>query len=526
MASKGSDSRSAKPVLKPSVAYDNFGCYICVSCGSYTAQFYLDKFDESKQSLGKCILLNGSWFTPSEFESHCGKKSKKWKQSIMHSGKSLSEYSLSCPPKQGAKQVSGLVDNQTHCALSQDCSQGTATAVSLLNSSQLSRPLLVNTALSFIKAYRLRGDNESLKKRVCEHFSPNDIENAKKMLWDHCRQDLEAAGLPYHSRRDSDRRSQIAANLDDIVQAFVVLDSSDLIPGIYCEATDLLQVPSLSLDPISEKVETNTLSLQDLVSKIDHLEAKLSSLFEASSNAHSQTTYADVTASTIPIPSASASMSQIPQKVLSKLPFSSESRDCNLILFGLPESKSIVDTKESVDEMLEFLAGKLVIVKDMFRLGKYDSSGGARGSNRPRPVLIKLTTPWDRKLILLRKSNLRNFKVPRLFLREDLPPDHRLRAKNLNVPSKMVVQSVSSGPSLHPNTSPTSIQDNSNPSQPNVSTPSSNKPSESGESLSLHTSLVSSYSPPPEHFHSLSPSRCNSSASSSSTIVQGDANTS
>ena len=49
--------------------------------------------------------------------------------------------------------------------------------------------------------------------------------------------------------------------------------------------------------------------------------------------------------------------------------------------------------------MLEFLAGKLVIVKDMFRLGKYDSSGGARGSNRPRPVLIKLTTPWDRKLI-------------------------------------------------------------------------------------------------------------------------------
>ena len=63
-------------------------------------------------------------------------------------------------------------------------------------------------------------------------------------------------------------------------------------------------------------------------------------------------------------------MSQIPQKVLSKPPFSSESRDCNLILFGLPESKSIVDTKESVDEMLEFIAGKLVIVKDMFRLGE------------------------------------------------------------------------------------------------------------------------------------------------------------
>ena len=166
MASKGSDNRSAKSVLKPSVAYDNFGCYICVSCGSYTAQFYLDKFDESKRSLGKCILLNGSWFTPSEFESHCGKKSKKWKQSIMHSGKSLSEYSLSCPPKQGAKQVSGLVDNQTHCVLSQDCSTTAVSPLVSLNSSQLSKPLLVNTVLSFIKAYRLRVDNESLKKRV------------------------------------------------------------------------------------------------------------------------------------------------------------------------------------------------------------------------------------------------------------------------------------------------------------------------------------------------------------------------
>ena len=46
-------------------------CYICIR---YGAQFYLDKFDESKRS------LNGSWYTPSE---HCG-------QSIMHSGKSLS----------------------------------------------------------------------------------------------------------------------------------------------------------------------------------------------------------------------------------------------------------------------------------------------------------------------------------------------------------------------------------------------------------------------------------------------------
>ena len=33
---------------------------------------------------------------------------------------------------------------------------------------------------------------------MCDHFSPEDVELAKKVLWDHCKHDLEAAGLVYH----------------------------------------------------------------------------------------------------------------------------------------------------------------------------------------------------------------------------------------------------------------------------------------------------------------------------------------
>ena len=95
--------------------------------------------------------------------------------------------------------------------------------------------------------------------------------------------------------------------------------------------------------------------------------------------------------------------------VTTKPPFSPDPRDCNLVLFGLPESRSIVDTKESVDEMLQFLAGESVLMKDLFRLGKYvPSADPQNSSHRPRP---KLTTPWDRRLILLRKSNLRNYII-------------------------------------------------------------------------------------------------------------------
>ena len=54
----------------------------------------------------------------------------------------------------------------------------------------------------------------------------------------------------------TDRRSQVSADLEDILQAFVALDSSDFVPKIYCEASDLLKVSPLSLDPISEQVQS------------------------------------------------------------------------------------------------------------------------------------------------------------------------------------------------------------------------------------------------------------------------------
>ena len=71
-----------------------------------------------------------------------------------------------------------------------------------------------------------------------------------------------------------------------------------------------------------------------------------------------------------------------------------------------------------MDEVFEFLSGKQLHIKDMFRLGRLKKSQSS--SSPPRPLLIKLCTAWDRKLILLRKSKLRDIRIKRLFLREDL----------------------------------------------------------------------------------------------------------
>ena len=117
-----------------------------------------------------------------------------------------------------------------------------------------------------------------------------------------------------------------------------------------------------------------------------------------------------------PFPPARASTSNTTQL--------SDSRACNLILFGLPESGSILELKSDIDELLEFFTGKSVNINDVFRLGKFSSS-----FKHPCPILKRLATIWDRKIILLHKRKLRDYKTPRLFLHDDVPPNHQFWQK-------------------------------------------------------------------------------------------------
>ena len=102
-----------------------------------------------------------------------------------------------------------------------------------------------------------------------------------------------------------------------------------------------------------------------------------------------------------------------------------------------------LELKSDIDELLQYLTRKSVNINDVFRLGKYSASS----SKRPWPILIKLATAWDHKIILLQKCILRDNETHRLFLREDVPPDHRFRQKAEH-PSPKDKVSVSEKPPL------------------------------------------------------------------------------
>ena len=84
--------------------------------------------------------------------------------------------------------------------------------------------------------------------------------DAYKALWQHCKEDLEELGLTFKSRRDSDKRSISDAILGDIMTAFDALDNACKLLAIFVEATDLLSIPPVVLDPIAKKLSETLLA--------------------------------------------------------------------------------------------------------------------------------------------------------------------------------------------------------------------------------------------------------------------------
>ena len=442
--------------------------------------------------------------------------------SILHLGRPLCEYNLSCPEPPSCPQPQNLpsLDNNEPAGASvvvEDTNTSSAcspvpplsttdnTLTSqhspMNNMSSAHQPFLVNPVLSFIKAFRLKSDMDTLKRVAADRFSCTAVDSAKKDLWNFCSEELLTANLPFHSRRDSDKRSQLTANLEDIIQAFDVLDSSDSIPSIFCEANDLIFMPPLCLDPTANQVQKNTEILQNLVSQIQSLEKKFPSVpLIPQSTAPS---YAQA-ASTLPAQPVNATPSSSTRTSSMETSTFTDSRACNLVLFGLPENDSILKLKSEIDELLEFLSGRSINVNDVFRLGKYSAS-----SNRPRPVLIKLTTAWDRKIILLKKRSLKGFKVPRLFIREDVPPDHKFRQRVSYDPPKDIPKRLPSPM----RSSPDNLSNHSNSDShlrcsepPAIPLTTSDQPSDPANSTSpshtastLTTAVIDIQGPAPQH---------------------------
>ena len=334
---------------------------------------------------------------------------------------------------------------------------------------QSSNNVIIDPVLAFVKAYRLKGNTVGLKQAVLSHFDPSCLNNAHKLLWNTNGDILEQMDLSYHARRGSDKCQVSDVLLADIVTAFDKLDACDKLPNIYCEAFDLTKIPCLVPDIVPKRVVDNTGSLESLTNAVQNLPSKLSTtLFEPVTKCcdglnkliSRAKTQLDHLSASVKSFSHSVVVSSPPSLVrsvqnTSSLPRPSHStmdHKCytqydhsrNVILFGLPES-NLLDTKSAIDQLSIFLVGKAIKLVDAFRLGRRPESK-ASPSARPRPLLIKVESTWDKRLLLASSRKLKGYTISRLFLREDLPLEARSAKMKRQTEAAPLLSSVSPGP--------------------------------------------------------------------------------
>ena len=223
-------------------------------------------------------------------------------------------------------------------------------------------------------------------------------------------------------------------------------------------------LPPKLVQPLPQQAFPQLQSLKHLVDSVQKLKEQLSRTLDVSikelkdstsKHAESAQTFKDQLSSTIVSSmkelkeSGSSRSAAPPQPANTNVHKVDRDRRNNIIIFGL-EEKPLLETRKDVESVLEFLCGRAVPFNDAFRLGKFKGSDGDRP---PRPLLVKLSSAWDKRLALAAKRNLKDFKIARLFVREDLSPEVRKlrvqrRKANTNLNRVSRSRSSSESPSV------------------------------------------------------------------------------
>lgn len=86
-------------------------------------------------------------------------------------------------------------------------------------------------------------------------------------------------------------------------------------------------------------------------------------------------------------------------------------------MFGIAENRNASVWKDKLDDIFHFIVGRDICVADAFRMGSYREG-------KVRPLMVKLSSPWDRRLILASCKRLKDYSE-RVFVRPDEPIETR-----------------------------------------------------------------------------------------------------
>lgn len=249
---------------------------------------------------------------------------------------------------------------------------------------------------------------------ICCFYTASEINAAKKCLAGLFRDPLLDTGLTI-DRRASTSRPAHEADLDDVIAIINYLDSKDLLQSVSFAAVNLSRLPgyapeeinlctvvdrhvklsavvtqlaaevkSLSGQPASsvqqQAAQESAEVLVEVKKTVAQTDNKIDSMQDALTNvsAYVQSNWGLCRT----LSPRSAAERKMQAQNLARHDSITQSREKNVILFGVPENKTRSEWNKCVVNILDFVAGRRVETEDAFRLGAFCSG-------KCRPVLVK-----------------------------------------------------------------------------------------------------------------------------------------
>lgn len=315
----------------------------------------------------------------------------------------------------------------------------TRSSTSSASSSDIPTVTVINELLTYVCHYRNKAPALSLRQCVVQNYLPLEIMEAKKLLVG--RFNGKVAGSPLITeRRNSTVRPAHEAEVEDIIGLLDLLDADDSLRAIKFAAVDLERLPKYGPGEINLAyvMERNT-KLDGNVAKLTAELADLRSMLASSGAAAGQQPSVDFSDSvlqlskkfddfagsvdariqhlnivcekmgdTVNVPRAGSGVVTSRDEV---------DRSLNIVVFGIDENRDASVWRRSVDEALKYIIGREVDIVDSFRLGSFRDG-------KKRPILLKLRTVWDKRLILQGTRKLKDYPG-RVFISPDEPVDVR-----------------------------------------------------------------------------------------------------
>jgi len=308
-----------------------------------------------------------------------------------------------------------------------------------------------NDLLSFINCYQHKLDTSILRQAALSFFTPNEISEGKSLLVNEFDVCLPGEiGQFRAKRRNTPERQAHEAELDDILGLFNIIISKRFTNCLFV-VSDFTRLSTLTLnesgsgdiDPrqtntkLEQSVEKLHASFETLVSSCPQrgdmsiMEHSLQSAVRdmdcrlAAFNAtiSDRLDYLQTVCSQLNDTVASSHVnapSHVQASPAAQPPQHQLDRSMNIVVFGVAEDRSHLVWRQNVDQALKFINGNDVESTDMFRLGRFVA-------NKTRPIVVKLRTAWDRRILLANCIKLKGYGDGKIFISPDESLEERRR---------------------------------------------------------------------------------------------------